>query len=1547
MACGTGKTLTALWVMEEWLKTQESQDKEGVKNDQFVLFLVPSLALLSQTMKEWAREQNQGMPQRVFAVCSDAKVGKNEEDLQISDLTIPPTTDASDLAKHLKTIQYGRVNVVFSTYQSLAVIQEAQNEHDAPAFDLVICDEAHRTTGIDKSAGLDKAQASKVVKPSHFNLIHDKEAIQAKKQLYMTATPRIYADSAKSKAKEHNVQVFSMDDKAVYGSEFYRLDFSEAVKRDLLTDYKVIVLSVSENAVDLAMQGVLATSGELKLPDLAKLFGCWSGLAKKIATPTKEEADALKIDPLPMKRAVAFCKDIKTSKAIQNSFANMLTYFAKNNPELNINLQCETQHVDGTMNALQRNEKLRWLKDESEKQNESANVCRILSNARCLSEGVDVPALDAVLFLNPRKSQIDVVQAVGRVMRKSEGKKYGYIILPIAVPASDSPEDSLNQQQTYEVVWQILQALRSHDDRFNAMINKLELNKKKPHNLIIGTPEHLPDEKTEQLTIDFPLDDFSNAIYAKLVLKCGDRTYWENWANDVATIAQRNIARINNLIQHNQSCQDLFAEFLKSLQANLNPSLDQNEAIEMLAQHVITKPVFNALFEGYDFAEHNPISQSMQTVLDLLEDEGLDKETGDLAKFYESVRDRAKDIDNLEGKQRIIIELYDKFFKTAFPKVTERLGIVYTPVEVVDFILHSVQHLLHQEFGRSLSDEGIHVLDPFTGTGTFITRLLQDPMLINDADLERKYNQELHANELVLLAYYIATINIENAFHHRLEQAKGNGKTGQQKHTRHSVLDTESQNKSEIADQVRNDLGSEGNEESREHQYQPFQGAVLTDTFQMAEKQSNFQDKIFQENRDRANQQNQAPIQVIIGNPPYSAGQRSANDNNQNLKYEILDDQIAKSYVKESRSTTRTSVYDSYIRAIKWGSERLGNKGIMALVTNAGWIESNSADGMRKCLQQDFSSIYVFHLRGNARTQGEQRRKEKDNIFEEGSRTPIAITFFVKNPESSSVIPCLDTESIVNQGVDSCFAPNDERNENEIAGQARNDKKQVRNDEDSAGCQIYYHDIGDYLTRDEKLKIIKGFGSMAGISSGKTWSDIGFHSEKARSLQTGWQTITPDKHHDWINQRDDSFNDHLQIGNKKDNTGKVFFKNYSSGVITQRDVWVYHSSKTELETNVRAMINFYNSEVRRWQKSNQSLDVKDFVNNDPTKMAWIKKSYDQCRQAKTHSYQSHFLTISLYRPFQKQWFYSDLSLSHSFYSMPQIFPNPDLPNKVICVSGVGSNKDFSCLIADTLPDIQVMFNGQCFPLFLYEKEKKDQKEMLEEERQIFLENGESYRQTDGITDFALREFFAFYSSDDSLQTRRVREVLNKENIFYYIYGILHSVEYREKFADNLSKQLPRIPKVKSFVDFQKFSQAGRELADLHLNYENVPLYPVSFQTSSALEGLQAKPDGIVQNKNEIAGQARNDAGSEGNEHRQQLRSQDEICQQSRQKHRHLQRTHHDCRHSTGGLRLHRQWQTCVGMGDGKARSPHSQRFANHQRCQFVCYRNDAQCQIPA
>ena len=1229
MACGTGKTFTAL-------KIAEKMAGKGKR----VLFLVPSLSLLSQTLREW--NQDTETPLINFAVCSDSDVGKkhNEDSVlaNLSDLQFPATTNAKSLANAVHVVEQKNkqqtMTVVYSTYHSIDVIHQAQSQHNLPEFDLIICDEAHRTTG----ATFDGEDESAFVR------IHDADYIKGAKRLYMTATPRIYGETAKN---TDGVVLYSMDDETHYGKDFFVLTFSQAVSDGLLVDYKVIVLAIEESHIQRRIQNLLTDgNNELKVDDAAKIVGCWKALSKY---GLNGEEGALYN---PMRRAVAFCQVIEkeykgskhkvSSKLIAEMFQAVIeeyqqaerTALLKQNPDLKLppqlTMTCQAEHVDGGMNAGEKESRLQWLKAP---EGLPENTCRILSNVRCLSEGVDVPALDAVLFLTPRNSQVDVVQSVGRVMRRAEGKHQGYVILPVVIPAGVEAEDALDKNENYKVVWQVLNALRAHDDRFDAMINKLEFNGKDTQKMeviaiadkiapkakkqssgdkarnkarggnAIGTPD---TPAPVQETLQFEIGEIERALYAKIVKKCGNRHHWEDWAGDIAKIARTHIDSINAILENpaNEAECTAFEAFAAELRDDLNNAVSDEEIVEMLAQHMITKPVFDALFSDYSFAEHNPMSRAMQKVLDLLQQKNLHKERNTLQSFYDSVHLRASGIETAEGKQKIVVELYDKFFRNAFPRMTERLGIVYTPVEVVDFIIKSVEDVLQHEFKSSLQDKGVHILDPFTGTGTFITRLLQSGIIPRDR-LPEKYKSEIHANEIVLLAYYIAAINIESAYHGILA---GN-----------------------IDGNVSDDVP-----------YVPFEGICLTDTFQMYEN-GDMLDEMLVDNSARRKRQKALDIRVIIGNPPYSAGQESANDNNANIEYPHLDARIAETYAANSTATLQRGLYDSYIRAIRWASDRIGQQGIIGFVTNAGWIDANAADGMRQCLVKEFSSLYIFHLRGNARTSGERRRKEKDNVFGQGTRTPIAVSILVKNPQAEQ------------QG------------------------------------RIYFHDIGDYLTREQKLETVAELGSINGITG-----------------RRAWQEIVPDEFNDWLNQRDPNFDSYISLGNKKSKNEIAVFENYSRGIATSRDVWCYNFSGSLLRQNMQNMIGFYNSEVARFQAAykglpeNQRPDVNNFLNYDDTKMSWDRAQKNDLPRGKTYKFTEDSIQLALYRPFTKEWIYCNREVNNCVYQMPQIFPNQSTENQVISVTGRGSTKEFSALISNEIPDLEMISKGQCFPLDVYE-----------------------------------------------------------------------------------------------------------------------------------------------------------------------------------------------------------------------------------------------------
>ncbi|MDR1085982.1 MAG: DEAD/DEAH box helicase family protein [Deltaproteobacteria bacterium] len=1316
MACGTGKTFTSLKIAEALTKGQG-----------LALFLAPSIALIGQTLKEWTAEAEKTL--WPVCVCSDPTVSKSnrksdldEDTYGVENLSLPASTDIRTIVKQLKhgaERHPDRLRVIFSTYQSISATAEAIKAAKVPV-NLIVADEAHRTTGVTLS---DEDE-------SEFVKVHDSSFIKAEKRLYMTATPRIYKDEVRTRAEEYSATLCSMDDESLFGPVVYRLGFGTAVDHGLLSDYKCLVFTVSRNEVSEEIQ-IQAAAGkkEIDADDVTKLIGCLNALSKNMDIDGQILKQA---DPEPMRKAVAFCQTIAKSNRISEVMNRLTAYYSRkidqsrNNPVVNLT----ANHIDGSMGASIRDGKMAWLKEVPEDSKE----CRVLTNVRCLSEGVDVPTLDAVMFLAVKNSEIEVVQSVGRVMRKAPGKKYGYIIIPVVVPAYVDPGDALNDNKPYQTVWKVLNALKAHDDRFVATINKIRFNEKAPAgggSILIGGMPRSEGELGEDVSCRGTTGDvlaglrendsaLHKAIYARLVKKMNSDRDLLLWAKDVAKIAEGFKDRITKVVAKEGPHKEEFDKFLTGLRKTLNPSVDSGEAAEMLAQHLITKPVFEALFENYSFVRNNPVSRSLEAMIDVLEDQGLEKDRIILTRFYETVKNQVAQITSSEGRQKIILNLYDGFFKAAMPKAVEKLGIVYTPVEVVDFIINSVAAVLKKEFKRDISDENVHILDPFAGTGTFITRLIHSGLL--GKSLNRKYKKEIHANEIILLAYYIASINIENAYHEA--------------------------------------AGSQAS-------YLPFDGICLADTFQLYKSGESdlLKDLRLKQNTKRVEAQKKAHITVIFGNPPYSVGQGDANKNAKNQPYPELDYDIASSYAARSQANNKNSLYDSYIKAFYWASKRLASNdcGVIAYVSNSGWLDGNAMDGMRKCLAEEFSKIYVFDLRGNCRTSGELRRKEAGNVFGLGSRTPIAITVLVKNSRHRGP------------------------------------------------AEIFYHDIGDYLSKEKKLGIV---------------------AERRDVLDSSvvWEKIVPNDMGDWLNQRSVLFSELIAIGDKHDKNNKnTFFCDfYSNGLKTQRDVWCYNSSKAVLTQNIKNTTDYYNNLIINVNNQLNKDVTDDIIYYDIKKISLSDGLIKNLTANNMSLFKPNKILSALYRPFFKQFIYYDKILNERTYKIPSIFPTRNHHNLVICVSGIGGTKENSALISNVIPDLNCLDAGtQCFPRYYYEEDTSKSPDMFPSDDII-----DGYIRHDGITNFIFSECRTKYGPNK----------ITKDDIFYYVYGLLHSPDYREIFSADLKKSLPRLPLVDRAEDFRAFSKAGRVLADLHLNYETVK--PYSKVTISGEEKENFKVDKI-------------------------------------------------------------------------------------------------------
>jgi len=1278
MACGTGKTFTSLRIAEAL----------SANGNRCVLFLAPSIALVGQTLREWTANAENDL--NIIAVCSDPKVTKKKinDDMgeHVEDLGAPATTDPQRILELYKTGE--GLTVIFSTYQSIDAVINAQKT-GLPEFDLIICDEAHRTTGAIVSKEEEK----------HFTKVHDNNNVAGKKRLYMTATPRIYGVKGKETAKKESITLCSMDDPETYGAEFYKIGFGEAVERDLLSDYKVLILTIKDSDMPDVIKRKLENEKygmDVDTETSSKVWGCMNALAKNMAY----DETVKNTDPGRMKSAVAFTRTIASSKDLTDIFN-----YLSESPLAPVDL--EIKHIDGSMNAFRREGLLNWLKEGNPE-------CRVLSNVRCLSEGVDVPALDAVMFLSNKNSLIDIVQSVGRVMRRAPGKKYGYIIIPVIAPEGTSASAALDDDEQYNVVWQVLRALRSHDERLEAEVNTLQYSKGRSGRIL---PARLMRRRRDGTEDDYDgdgasrqylLDDFETALMARLVLKVGDRNYIENWAKDVAVIMPDLIERLTKICRHEdhgyKQFRPAFTRYLKGLRANINGNVSEDDAINMLAQQIITKPIFTELFGNDTFVQKNTVSSTINEMLDEIGEKdalkGIELET-----FYNNVKNTLSRIDKREGKQKVIIALYEKFFKNAFPKDQVISGVVYTPTEIVDFILRSAADILKEEFDIDINDENVNILDPFTGTGTFIARLMEMGIITKE-NLERKYKNELFANEITLLAYYIAAVNIENTFSR--------------------IMESES--------------------------YVPFENIVLTDTFNIEEicrkgsvyNQTDLTGKeFFKGNKDKIKKEHSTPITLIIGNPPYGANQKSANDDAKKRKYESgIDKRVREIYLDDSlfheKKGLVNSVYDNYIRAFRWATDRIGdNDGVIAFVTPSGWLTGSAFEGFRKTIESEFSKIYVFNCRGDQN--GGNWRAEGEKIFGEGSKVGIGITLLVKRKGHS--------------------------------GKA----------------EINYYQFDDGLKRTEKFDVIKKSKSFASMKNDRKLTPI-----------------SPKPNGDWIIERNEIFNTLISLAG---DTSKKFdkydeetiFVGYSRGYGTSSDAWSYNYSKEKALHNMQRLFDEYNNQVMKGEQ-----------NFNPLKISWTTRLKNLYNSKKKITFRPEKIVKAVYRPFVKRFLYADEEITDGgVFQITKFFPKPDSENLLICVAGIGVKKDFSCLITNRMTDLEIVGKSQCFPLYWYEDHSEIRRSRRVES--LFGDDGENNLiRHDGISDYIL-----------NVARKKYDKNVTKEDIFYYVYGYLHSPEYRESFSDDLKLSLPKIGLVDDYDEFKTFSVAGRNLADLHLNYEGL------------------------------------------------------------------------------------------------------------------------------
>ncbi|EAJ6838912.1 DEAD/DEAH box helicase, partial [Campylobacter coli] len=1189
MACGTGKTFTSLKIIEEI-----------TPKNSIVLFLAPSIALVGQTFREYCKEKTDDFVASI--VCSDSKSGKSvEDDIDILELPIPASTDTQSIKKAYDIAKKDNKRfIIFSTYQSVEKIMQAQKQNDLDEIDLIICDEAHRSVG-NLYSGKEKD------KLNTFTLCHSDENINTKKRIYMSATPKIYSSSQKSKALENDNEVFSMDDEEIFGNEIYSINFREAVEKDLLTDYKVIILAIKQEGIaNIANTAIAKLKDEKNVDEkyvdidfVSKIIGTHKGLARNdlVALDENNQIDndfLEEMDSNLSRRVINFCKSIRDSKNISNSFKIIMQCYdeaLKKDSFKNLNISID--HVDGTMNSNIRLNKLNNLNSPKE------NTCNILSNARCLSEGVDVPALDSVVFFDGRNSMVDIIQSVGRVMRKAPNKKTGYIILPLALSENElSNLDEAIKNTNFLNIWNILKALRSHDD---TLVDETVFKEK----IKIAVADYIGDDNSSNNTDksyepslfdSFTLSELANTLYNAIPTKLGDKGYWQSFSAKTAKIVEKLSIRLNAIFKDHP---EILEEFLTSLKENIHPNIKEDEAIDMICSHIITKPIFDILFDKN--MDDNPIGKALDEVNQKLNTFGLEmEETKSLKALYKSVEESVKLAKSQKSKQELIKNLYDTFFRSAFKKQAEKLGIVYTPMQVVDFILHSVNELLKRHFNTDFNDENVKIFDPFTGTGSFITRLLsKENNLISDENFKNKYENGIFAQDIILLAYYIALINITQT---------GNERINALDKFKHIAL-------ADSLDYLDKKIQDNG---------------LFALEFKDLEENKKIKDLIANEK-----------IKVIIGNPPYSAGASSANDNNANISHPNLEKRVKDTYGKEASAKFGNSTRDTLIQALRMASDKIEDNGIIGFVVNGGFIDATSADGFRKCVAKEFSDIYILNLRGNARTSGEQRKKEGDGIFDSGSRASVAIVFFIK-----------DTSVKTNK--------------------------------------IHYYDIGDYLDRQTKLDKLENFKSVLNVP----FINI-IPNEKG-----DWINQRGEDFDNLMPLKSDKNEYGIFVINS---TGVVtgrdsWVYNFSKEKLAnsmQKCIATYNEdlAKFDHQAFLEKNKNVKNSELYK------ELSDKD-ISIDNTKIAWtraLKKDFINNEKIKEFN-QENIREIS-HRPFTKEYLYWEKTWNEEQSQLTKFFPKNTDENLLINTT----KGNFSALISENMPDYHFIGDTQAFPLYFYQE----------------------------------------------------------------------------------------------------------------------------------------------------------------------------------------------------------------------------------------------------
>ena len=746
------------------------------------------------------------------------------------------------------------------------------------------------------------------------------------------------------------------------------------------------------------------------------------------------------------------------------------------------------------------------------------------------------------------------------------------------------------------------------DDLPSEVVRKFERGYPRD-NILFQDPHRAILWQNEQQTLDADLTDPTELIGTLETFFSHRPPEYTEWEEAVAQFRERVPAlgeglaeRIHGERETNRAFITAFGDFHEKCRQSINPNLSEAAVEEMLIQHLLTERIFRTVFDNQDFTRRNVIANEIEKVIDALTSQSFSRHDflGQLDPFYAAIERTAATIDDFSQKQGFLNTVYEQFFQGYSVEVADTHGIVYTPQPIVDFMVKSVGEILQTEFNRSLSDSGVHIIDPFVGTGNFIVRIMRE---MRRTALTEKYTTELHCNEVMLLPYYIASMNIEHEFY----EATG--------------------------------------------VYQPFEGICLVDTFELAEDR---QLPLFTpENTRRVGSQKETPMFVIIGNPPYNASQVNENDNNRNRKYETMDKRIAETYAKNSKATLKSQLYDPYVKAVRWASDRIGEEGVVAFVTNNSFLDAVAFDGMRKRLADDFDAIYILDLSGNVK-KNPKLSGTTHNVF--GIQVGVSINFFVKRCDSAN-----------------------------------------------AQAEIFYARVDEFWRKEDKYRYLDSKKHYRNIKwqpitpdRRYTWLMEGLHAEFETFIPMGTKKAKATR-----GEAKEVIFKTYSNGVKTNRDAWAY--NFNRNVLTKNmsgmiDVYNEQGFKWE-------------------HREDRNANVDDFVISDEVKIKWSSGLKEKLKSGKSVEFTSAKIRRSLYRPFTKSNLYFDRMINDRVLLFPAIFPTPEIEkeNCVICVN-MPREKPFTCLMVDCIPDLVAMGGfgspGQCFAFYTYDEDGRNRRENI-------------------------------------------------------------------------------------------------------------------------------------------------------------------------------------------------------------------------------------------